>query len=179
MHQAPRNLSFLKTRIKDTLGRIEGWKPEKGETFFYPNPRHPSFDHTEANTKKKTTPRDNNQGGRRFFQKHKICARFLVSEQTTSQRPTERREPFSPELPPTPVTLKQRAVRKGGRHFSPKNTTLTLVTFDGINSRTRRIREMFFLSAQQSISKDAHNKAPRRTHFVEHREGQIKSPKQT
>ena len=122
VHQAPRNLDPLKTRIKNTLGRIKRWMPERGETFFYPNPRHPSFDPTEANIRKKTTPRDNiaQEKGETFFPKHKICACCLVSEQTTSRRPTERREPFSPELPPTPVTLKQRAVRKGRDVFLRK-----------------------------------------------------------
>ena len=67
----------------------------------------------EENNPSKQQPR-----GEMFFPKHKICARCLVSEQTTSRRPIERREPFSPELPPTPVTLKQRAVRKGGDVFS-------------------------------------------------------------
>ena len=32
--------------------------PERGGTFFHLNPRHPSFDLPETNTRKNKTPRD-------------------------------------------------------------------------------------------------------------------------
>ena len=88
----------------------------------------------EENNPSKQQPR-----GEMFFPKHKICVRCLVSEQTTSRRPTERREPFPPELPPTPVTLKQRAVRKRGRRFSPKKHNPNARYFRWQQLTTRRI----------------------------------------
>ena len=84
---------------------------------------------------------------------------------------------------------------KGGRRFfltfpshtahrDPTLLTNPKYTGDVFPSRTTKHLEG---CTEQSTSKDAHNKtsrrmrtkAPRRMHFVEHREGQIKSPKQT
>ena len=106
----------------------------KGGDIFLSEPSASIIRPHRSKYKEENNPSKQQPRGEMFFPKHQIRARCLASEQTTSRRPTERREPLSPELPPTPVTLKQRAVRNGGRHFSPKNITLTLVTFDGNNS---------------------------------------------
>ena len=67
--------------------------PERGETFFHMNPRHPSLDipKTKRRNPSKTTARK--KGGRRFSPKHKISVRCLVSKQNTYRGSSKKETP--------------------------------------------------------------------------------------
>jgi len=79
---------------KNTLGTIETWMPERGETFFHRTPRHQSLDPHE--TKRTKPPKDNSaqERGETFFQKYKISARYLGGKQIIYQGSTKENSLF-------------------------------------------------------------------------------------
>ena len=83
-----------KNQKKNTLGKIETWMPERGETFFHPTPRHQSLDPHE--TKRTKPPEDNSaqERGETFFQKYKISARYLGGKQIIYQGSTKENSLF-------------------------------------------------------------------------------------
>jgi len=86
----PRGVSTFKTnrtkrpsaknQKKNTLGKIETWMPERGETFFLQTPRHQLLD---PHNKKTKPPEDNSsqERGEKFSQKFKIFSRCLGDKQ--------------------------------------------------------------------------------------------------
>jgi len=80
VHQVPR-----KAKPKN-LERIERRMPERGKTFFYPNPRHPSLDNPPRQQRAR-------KGGD-VFPKNKIYARCLDNEKITFRKATPSNNPL-------------------------------------------------------------------------------------
>ena len=110
------------------------------ETFFLLKPDKSSHEGTHPCQKQlsKRPPKWMPESGRRFSKTFK---------HTTPEAPSKASD----------EEFRRAMCEKGGDVF-PQHFPRTPLIETQLYSRTRRIREMFFLRAQQSISKDAHTK---------------------
>ena len=86
----PKNLRHKRTtsakQMPKGFERIERRMPEMGETFFYPNPRHPSFDNPPRQQRAR-------KGGRHFSKKQNLW-HCLDNEKITFRRPPPSNNPL-------------------------------------------------------------------------------------